>query len=76
MYKKCFSPQSEQHTAKLYLSVVLKHFWSNSLRTFFLNIKVTKSETSTEILRKFVFLTMFERDKILRKIRICLKIFF
>ena len=27
----------------------------------FLDIKVTISETSTEILRKFVFLTMFER---------------
>ena len=30
---------------------------------FFLNIKVTIWKTSTEILREFVFLTMFERDK-------------
>ena len=30
---------------------------------FFLDIKVTIPETSTEILRKFVFLTMFERGK-------------
>ena len=30
---------------------------------FFLDIKVITSEMSTEILRKFVFLTMFERDK-------------
>ena len=30
----CFSPQSESHTAKLCLSVVLKYFWRNSLRTF------------------------------------------
>ena len=31
--KKCFSPQSEPHTAKQCLSVVLKHFWLNSQRT-------------------------------------------
>ena len=30
---------------------------------FFLYIKVTISETSTVILRKFVFITMFERVK-------------
>ena len=29
---------------------------------FFLDIKVTISEKSTEILRKFVFLTMFEME--------------
>ena len=29
--KKCFSPQIAPHTAKLCLSVVLKHFWGNSL---------------------------------------------
>ena len=29
---------------------------------FFLDIKVTISETSTEILRKFVFLTMFVKE--------------
>ena len=28
--KNCFSPQSEPHSAKLCLSVVLKHFWGNS----------------------------------------------
>ena len=28
--KNCFSPQSEPHTAKLCLSVVLKHFCGNS----------------------------------------------
>ena len=28
------SPQREPHTAKLCLSVVLKHLWGNSLRTF------------------------------------------
>ena len=38
--------------------------------------KVTISETSTEILRKFVFLTMFEKWQILRKIWICLNNFF
>ena len=144
--KNCFSPQSEPHTAKLCLSVVLKQFWGNSMWTFFfwhksdylinehwnspkvwfsnhvwkgqilrniwiclnnfflikqvgiltktvflhkvshillnyvfllfwssfgeihskllfLEIKVTTSETSTEIVRMFVFLTMYERGK-------------
>ena len=28
--KNCFSPQSESYTAKLFLSVVLEHFWGNS----------------------------------------------
>ena len=28
--QKMFSTQSEQHIAKLCLSVVLKHFWGNS----------------------------------------------
>ena len=32
--KNCFSPQSEPYTAKLWLSVVLKHFGGNSYRTF------------------------------------------
>ena len=31
--KKCFSPQSKPHTAKLCFSVVLKHFRGNSQRT-------------------------------------------
>ena len=51
-------------------------FWSIfgeiHIELFFLAIKVTISETSTEILRKFVFLTMFEWSKILRLIWICL----
>ena len=34
---------------------------------FFLNIKLTISETSTEILRKYFFLSMFERIKYCRK---------
>ena len=32
--KKKNSPQSEPYTAKVYLSVVLKHFWRNSGGTF------------------------------------------
>ena len=52
-------------------------FFGEILRELlFLDIKVTISETSTEILRKFVFLTTFEKGKILRKIWICLNIFF
>ena len=42
-------------------------FWSNlgeiHRELFFLDIKVTISETITEKLRKFVFLTMFESGK-------------
>ena len=37
----------------------------------FLVRKVTITETSTEIFRKFVFLTMFEKGKIVSKIWIC-----
>ena len=44
MNKNRFSPQSEPHTAKLCLSVVLKRFCGNSWRTFLLNIKVTISK--------------------------------
>ena len=44
-------------------SVVLKHFEKVQRELFFLDIKVTISETKTEILRNFVFLTIFERDK-------------
>ena len=42
----------------------------------FLFQKVTLSEKSTEILRKFVFLNKFEKGQILRKIWICLNNFF
>ena len=40
--KKCFSPQSEPHTAKICLSVVLKNFGGNSERIFLFR---PKSET-------------------------------
>ena len=50
-------------------------FWSifgkSHRKLLFLVIKLTISETSTEILRKFVFLNMFEKWKIRRKIWIC-----
>ncbi len=42
----------------------------------FLVKKLTSLETSTEILRKFVFLTMFDKWQILRKIGISLNFFF
>ena len=55
-------------------------FWSilgEILREpFFFGIKVTISETSTEIHRKFVFQSMFEKGLILRKIWISLNNFF
>ncbi len=70
--KKKFSPQTEQHTAKVCFSFLLKHFWENSQRTSLFSQKVIIWEKSTEILRKFVFLNKFEKGKIQRKIWICL----
>ena len=61
--KKCFSPQSESHTAKLCFSVLLKKFLENSQRTSLFSQNITTSEGSTEILRKCVFLNMFEKGK-------------
>ena len=61
--KNCFSPQSWGYTAKLCLPVVLKIFGEIHRELFFLDIKVTISETSTEILWKFVFFIMFENGK-------------
>ncbi len=66
--KTCFSPRSEPLTEKLCFSVVLKHFGGNPQRILFLVQKVTISEKSTEILRKFVSLNEFEKGQILRKI--------
>ena len=70
--KTCFSPQSEPHTAKLSFSVVLKHFWENSQRNSLFIQKMAISERRSEIHKRFVFLNMFEKGKILRKIWICL----
>ena len=42
-------------------------------KLLFLVKKVTISERSTEILRKFVFLNKFEKEQIQRKIWICCK---
>ena len=60
-----------RHKLKLCLSVVLKQEIHRTF--FFLDTKVTLSKTITEILRKFVFLTIFEKGQILMKIWICLK---
>ena len=57
--KNCFSPQNVPHAAKLCFPVVLKHFWANSPKTSLFSQKMTISERSTEILRKFVFLNKF-----------------
>ena len=54
------------------LSVVLSIFGETHRDLFFLVNKVTISEMTTDILRKFVVLTMFEKWQILRKIWICL----
>ena len=42
--QKMFSPQNEPQTAKLCLSVVLKHFGKIQRELFFLDIKVTISK--------------------------------
>ncbi len=66
-YKQnCFSPQIEPHTCKLCLLLFLSIF-EKIYRDIFFLVKKAILETSTEILRKFVFLTMFEKEKILRK---------
>ena len=45
MNKNCFPPQSEPHTAKLCIFVVLKHFFLVEIdrELFFLDIKMTIS---------------------------------
>ena len=75
MNKNSFYTKSESHTAKLLLSVVLRFLGEIHREVFFLDKKVTIAETSTEILRMFVFLTMFEIEQILWKIEICLNNF-
>ena len=61
--KNFFSQQSEPHKAKLSLSVVLSIFKDIHRELFFLDIIMTISEMSNEIVRKIVFLTMLERGK-------------
>ena len=63
IYIFCFSPHIKPHTAKLNFSVLLKHFREIHRELHFLVKIVTFSERSTEILRKFVFLNMFEKGK-------------
>ena len=62
------------------LNYAFQLFWSIfgkiHSELLFLDIKVTISQMSTEILRKFVFLTIFEKVLILRKIWIRLSNFF
>ena len=64
------------HTAKLCFSVVLKHFWGNSQKTFLFRHKSDYRRTSTEILRNLFFLPCLTRGQILRKIWICLNNYF
>ena len=60
------------YASLLFWSIFVGSHWE----LFFLDIIVTITEMSAEILRKFVFLTMFEKWQILRKIRICLNKYF
>ena len=63
----------------MHLNYTFLLFWSIlgeiHRELLFLVKKVTISETSTEILRKVVFLNNFEKVQILRKIWICLNLF-
>ena len=61
--KYYFSPQNEPHAAKLCFPVVLKHFRANLLKTCLFSQKLTISERSSEILRKFVFLINLKRGQ-------------
>ena len=61
------SPKSLPHTAKLCFSVALKHFQGHSQRTSLFSPKMTISERSSEIHRKFVFINKFEKVEIQRK---------
>ncbi len=70
--KTCFCPQSEPHTAKLCFSLVLSIFGEIHRYLLFLVQKVNISERSTEILRKFVLINMFEKCKSKWKFWICL----
>ena len=74
--KKCFSPQSEPYTAKLCFSFVFKNFWGNSQRTSIFRPKNDYLRKEHWIVRKFVFLNMFEKGKIRWKIWSCLNNFF
>ena len=54
-----------------------KAFWGEIHRkNFFLEITVTISEKSTEILRKLFFLTMFETDNLEENLALFKQIFF
>ena len=75
--KNFFFPKvSHPHTDKLDFVWFRSIFLEIHRELLFLDIKVTISETSTEILRKFVFLYLIWNGQILRKIWICLNKYF
>ena len=74
--KNCF-PQIVSHIVLNYAFLLFwRIFGEIHSELLFLDIKVNISQMSTEILRKFVFLTIFEKGLILRKIWNCLSNFF
>ena len=73
---KIFFLQSVSHIVLNYAFLLFWSVFGEFIEKFSFNIIVTIAETSTEILSQFVFLTMFEKGKILRKIWICLNNFF
>ena len=74
--KNCFSPQSEPHTAKLCLSVVLKQFWGNSMWTFFFWHKSDYLWNEHWNSPKLWFSNHVWKGQIQRNIWICLNNFF
>ena len=61
--KNYFSSQNATHRAKLCFSVALKLFGGNSLKTSLFSQKSDTLRKSSEILRKLVFLTNFEKGQ-------------
>ena len=60
-YKNCYSSKVSHIRLNYAVLFFCSIFWVIHRELFYLDIKVTISEISTEIIRKFVFLTMFER---------------
>ena len=77
MLTKTFFLQKISHIQLNYAFPLFWSFFGLIFRKLLVIVKkVTISESSTEILRKFVFLNKFEKGQILIKISICLNNYF
>ena len=62
--KNCFSPQNEPHTAKRCFSVVLKHFWGNSLKnSLFIQKSGLSQKEAQKHSERLLFSTSLKRRK-------------